>query len=63
MSLIVNDRATDKQIAMLKKLEYYGDLNLSMTAAAQLIDEYFEEQRLAQQEHVYDLEGHQIDTY
>lgn len=48
MSLIVSDRATDKQIAMLKKLEYYGDLNLSVDQAAELIDEYFEQQRLDQ---------------
>ncbi len=63
MSLIVSNRATEKQIAMLKKLEYYGDFNLSVDEAAELIDEYFEQQRLDQQEHVYDLEGHEIDIY
>lgn len=46
MSLIVSNRATEKQIAMLKKLEYYGNFNLSIEEAAQLIDELFEQQRL-----------------
>lgn len=45
MSLIVSNRVTEKQIAMLKKLEYYGDLNLSVDEAAQLIDELFQQQK------------------
>lgn len=50
MSLIVSDRATPKQIELLKSLEYYGDLNLSMTEAAELIDEYIEQKRLDEQD-------------
>lgn len=46
MSLIVSDRATQAQIDLLKKLEYYGDLNLSMQEASELIDEYIEQRRM-----------------
>lgn len=59
MSLIVSNRATDKQIEMLKKLEYHGDLNLSVEEAAELIDEYIEYQQDMQSE----MEGYRYDIY
>jgi hypothetical protein len=46
MSLIVSNRATDKQIETLRKLEYYGSFDLTMAQAADLIDELFEQQRM-----------------
>lgn len=60
MSLIIGNRATKKQIELLKKLEYYGSLNLSVEEAAKIIDELFEEQRLDQK---YENEGTYADYY
>lgn len=51
MSLLITNKATAKQVAMLKKLEYYGTgkyatENLSVGEAAKILDELFEERRL-----------------
>jgi len=51
MSLKISTKATQKQLTVLKRLEYYGTgnyaaENLSIAEAAELIDELFEEQRL-----------------
>lgn len=52
MSLKISNLATEKQRAILKRLEYigigkYAIDRLSITAAADLITELFEEERLA----------------
>lgn len=54
MSLIINNLATDKQIAMLNKLEYsgtgqYAAHKLTKQQAAELLDELFEQQRQEEQ--------------
>lgn len=49
MSLKINNRATAKQIAMLKELDYYGKWDLSVDEAADLLTELFEQRRLALQ--------------
>jgi hypothetical protein len=51
MSLLVTNLATDKQIALLARLEYvgtgkYAADKLSETEAAELISELFEQQRI-----------------
>lgn len=46
MSLKINNRATPKQIAVLKSMDYYGRWDLSVDEAAKLITELFEERRL-----------------
>lgn len=46
MSLHISNRLTDKQIAILTKLEYIGSYDLTVEQAAAIIDELFEEQRL-----------------
>lgn len=55
MSLLISNKATPKQVAILKKLEYFGTgkyaiENLSVSAAAELITELFEEERLLKNE-------------
>lgn len=45
MSLKINDRATPKQIHMLKDLDYVGKWDLSTDEAAQLITELFQVRR------------------
>lgn len=47
MSLKINNRATPKQIAVLKSMDYYGRWDLSVDEAAKLITELFEERRLS----------------
>jgi hypothetical protein len=56
VSLYISNKATAKQLAMLKKLNYCENgkytLNaLSVEQAAALIDELFEEQRLHRDEY------------
>jgi hypothetical protein len=66
MSLIISNKATAKQIAMLNKLEYYGSLDLTVEQAAKLIDELFEQQRMdrvANHEYLLDMEGNSINIY
>jgi hypothetical protein len=46
MGLIISNRATAKQIEMLRKLEYLGTWTLTIEEAATLIDELLEEQRM-----------------
>lgn len=49
---------TDKQKAILHRLEYYGNLNLTASEAAILIIELFEQQRLARkadEQEIYDI--------
>jgi hypothetical protein len=46
MGLIISNRATAKQIDMLRKLEYLGTWTLTIEEAATLIDELLEEQRM-----------------
>lgn len=45
MSLKLGNSITEKQKAFLKKLDYYGNLNLTQQEAAKLIDELLEQQR------------------
>lgn len=57
MSFILSNLATEKQKAILLELEYIGTgnyrlENLSKDEAALLIDELFEEQRLADKEEI-----------
>lgn len=49
MSLILSNRLTDKQRAMLQRLEYYGTYDLTTEQAAHLIDELLEQQRQEQE--------------
>jgi hypothetical protein len=46
MSLHLSNRMTDKQRAILVKLEYVGKWDLTVDEAAQIINELFEEERL-----------------
>lgn len=63
MSLIVSNRATEKQIAELKRLGYIGPLKLSIEAAAKLLDELFEEERLALGDSYIEFEGNYYKIY
>ncbi len=54
MSLILSNKATDKQIAALKKLDYFGTFDLTVEQAAQLLDELFEQKRIHQDEPTID---------
>jgi hypothetical protein len=47
MSLILSNRATDKQLDWLRELGYCGTMQLSYDAAARLIDECIEQERIA----------------
>jgi len=54
MGLIISNKATKKQKEVLTKLQYWGTGiyaidKLTTTQAAKLIDELFEEERLANQ--------------
>ncbi len=54
MSLFINNLATDKQVAMLHKLEYigrgkYAAEQLTKQEAAEILNELFEEERLDKQ--------------
>ena len=60
MSLIISNKVTDKQRAILKECEYYGTFNLTIEEAAKIIDELFEEQRLQRQHSEDDLLGTDI---
>lgn len=60
MSLKITNKATAKQIAILKRLEYFGTgkytaTNLTTAEAAIVIDELFEEQRLLDKETIHYL--------
>lgn len=46
MSLKISNRATPKQIQILKDLEYYGKWDLSTDEAGEIITALWEEQRL-----------------
>lgn len=46
MSLIISNHLTDKQKAILQKMEYYGTYDLTVSEATHLIEELFEEKRL-----------------
>lgn len=50
MSLIISNRATQKQLEALKKLGYTGTTNLSISEAADLIDQLIEEQQFYRDE-------------
>ena len=63
MSLILSNRATKKQRELLHKLEYYGSYDLTVTQAARLIDELFEEKRLADNDQYIELNGEQINIF
>lgn len=45
MSLKLTNKVTDKQIAMLKQLEYYGTLILTIAEAQSIIDSLLEQER------------------
>jgi ribulose bisphosphate carboxylase small subunit len=47
MSLIIKDEASDKQLEYLLELGYSGNLSLTKAEAAQLIDEWIEQNHLA----------------
>lgn len=47
MSLKINNRATSKQIEILKAMDYYGKWDLSTDEAAEIIGGLFEERRLS----------------
>lgn len=46
MSLKINNRATPKQIEILKQLDYCGKWDISTDEAAEIISELWEERRL-----------------
>lgn len=50
MSLKINNRATPKQIQMLKDMDYIDKWDLSTDEAAAIITELFEERRLMMKE-------------
>lgn len=57
MSLKISNLATPKQVAILRRLEYsgrgkYAIERLSITDAAELITELFEEERLVKQDEI-----------
>jgi len=54
MSLVVNNRLTEKQKEMLQHLGYYGNLNLSAQDAEIVIDNLIEEQAEANRDPIYD---------
>jgi hypothetical protein len=58
MSLKITNKATDKQVAMLHKLEYQGSgkyaaEQLSILDAQEILEGLFEEERLARQDETY----------
>jgi hypothetical protein len=60
MGLLITNKATAKQVAILHKLEYYGRGKyaaemLSVAEAGEIIDYLFEEQRLADKEIIHYL--------
>lgn len=64
MSLIISNLATLKQITILQRLEYsgrgkYSIDRLTVSEAAELITELFEEERLMKRE----LEGEKYDEF
>lgn len=57
MSLKITNKATDKQIVMLHKLDYQGNgkyaaEQLSILEAQEILEGLFEEERLARQDEV-----------
>lgn len=66
MGLIISNLATDKQKAILQRLEYSGTgkyalSRLTQESAAELIDELFEEQRLEQRDNIQYTEDNKWD--
>lgn len=59
MGLIVSNRLTDKQRAILEKYDYCGTWELTVEEAAQIIDEIFAEQRM----HRDDMDATENDLY
>lgn len=66
MSLIISNKASAKQLEMLEQMGYYGKQNLTVEQAAQLIKEYWEEERLErkrQEEALREEYGDLLDIY
>lgn len=65
MSLVVSNRATDKQLEALKGMGYLGTLDLTVTEAAKLLDELFEEVKYGRERERWgiEFEGQILDIY
>lgn len=61
MSLKIDDRATPKQIQMLKDLEYYGKFDLSRDEATEIIASLFDQRRQTLRDESIDI--YDNDTY
>lgn len=65
MSLIISNRATEKQLAALVKAGYTGDTTISVTEAAEILDALYEQARheeLAARQYI-EFEGMLIEIF
>jgi hypothetical protein len=63
MSLIVNDRASERQLEALQNAGYIGNLNISMTDAAALLDELYSQKKQEAAVQYIEFEGMQIEVF
>lgn len=63
MSLIVSNRATNKQLEALRFNGYDGDTNISMEQAAALLEDIFQQQQHDSTACYIEFEGQRIEIF